>query len=213
MTQILEDAQTLYTVDAPLTFAVRDGATPVSLPSRPGEGEGQYEGDHETRTVPITNAWPLADELSLDREGFQLVHHKTDVDFYDEAERFLSERGINYTIAVLETMDIKEQVRLFAEAKLVIGQHGAGLSNLVASSQSTQVVEAGPVRVPCYSNLAENLLQPRIESNCTSFCDQIKYAVDLAYPEKRLVGVYASDNRLDGLAHLRHDVDGKTIDR
>lgn len=87
MTQILEDAQTLYSVDAPLTFAVRDGAQPVSLPSRPGEGEGQYEGDHEQRTVTITDAWPLADELSLDREGFQLVHHKTDVDFYDEAER------------------------------------------------------------------------------------------------------------------------------
>ena len=110
-------------------------------------------------------------------------------------------------------MDIKEQVRLFAEAKLVIGQHGAGLSNIVASSQSTHVIEVGPVEVPCYTNLAENLLQPRIESNCTSFCDQIKYAVDLAYPEKRLVGIYASDNRLDGLAHLRHDVDGKTIDR
>lgn len=87
MNQILEDAQTLYSVEAPLTFAVRDGAVPVSLPSRPGEGEGRYEGDHETRNVEITNAWPLADELSVDREGFQLVHHHTDVDFYNDAER------------------------------------------------------------------------------------------------------------------------------
>jgi hypothetical protein len=47
----------------------------------------KFQGDHETRTVSITNAWPLADEFSLDREGFQLVHHKTGVDFYDEAER------------------------------------------------------------------------------------------------------------------------------
>lgn len=87
MNQILEDAQTVYSVEAPLTFAVRDGAVPVSLPSRPGEGTGLYEGDHETREVEITNAWPLADELSVDREGFQLVHHHTDVDFYDDAER------------------------------------------------------------------------------------------------------------------------------
>lgn len=87
MNQILEDAQTLYSVEADLTFAVRDGALPVSLPSRPGEGEGQYEGDHETRRVEITNAWPLADELSLDREGFQLVHHHTDIDFYDDGAR------------------------------------------------------------------------------------------------------------------------------
>lgn len=87
MNRILEDAQTLYSVEADLTFAVRDGAVPVSLPSKPGEGEGRYEGDHETRRVEITNAWPLADELSLDREGFQLVHHHTDVDFYDDGER------------------------------------------------------------------------------------------------------------------------------
>jgi len=87
MTPILEDAQSLYSVEADLTFAVRDGAIPVSLPSKPGEGEGRYEGDHETRRVEITNAWPLADELSVDREGFQLVPHYTDVDFYDDVQR------------------------------------------------------------------------------------------------------------------------------
>ena len=42
MPQILEDAQTLYTVNVPLTFALRDGDRLASLPSRPGEGEGQY---------------------------------------------------------------------------------------------------------------------------------------------------------------------------
>lgn len=87
MNAILEDIQTISSVEAPLTFAVKDGALPVSIPSRPGEGPGQYEGDHERRSVEITNAWPIADELSLDREGFQIVHHHTDVDFYDDAER------------------------------------------------------------------------------------------------------------------------------
>ena len=87
MNLVLEDSQTLTSVVAPLTFAKRDGATPVSLPSRPGEGEGRYEGDHEQHAVEITNAWPLADELSLDREGFQVVHHHTDLDIFDEADR------------------------------------------------------------------------------------------------------------------------------
>lgn len=85
MTQTLEDAQSLYSVEADLTFAIRDGATPVSLSSKPGEAEGRYEGDHETRRVEITNAWPLADELSVDCEGFRLAPHHTDADFYDDA--------------------------------------------------------------------------------------------------------------------------------
>ena len=42
MKLVLEDSQTLTSVTAPLTFTTRDGTTPVSLPSRPGEGEGRY---------------------------------------------------------------------------------------------------------------------------------------------------------------------------
>lgn len=87
MNQVLEVPQATASVTAPLTFASRDGVRPVSLPSRPGEGPGQYEGDHETRDVEIVSAWPDADELSLDREGFQVVRHRTAVDFYDDAER------------------------------------------------------------------------------------------------------------------------------
>lgn len=87
MNQSLKTSQIPHSVEAPLTFAIRDGAVLVSLPSRPGEGVGRYEGEHETRIVEITNAWPLADELIRDREGFQLVHHHTDVDFYDDGER------------------------------------------------------------------------------------------------------------------------------
>lgn len=87
MNQLLEAPQETRSVTAPLTFAARGGALPVSLPSRPGEGPGQYEGDHETRDVEIFNAWPDADGLSLDREGFQVVRHRTSVDFYDEDAR------------------------------------------------------------------------------------------------------------------------------
>ena len=87
MNQSLKTSQTPHSVEAPLTLAIRDGAVPFRLPSRPGEGVGRYEGEHETRIVEITNAWPLADEHSRDREGFQLVHHHTDVDFYDDGER------------------------------------------------------------------------------------------------------------------------------
>ena len=39
MPQILKDAQTLYTVNLPPTFALLDVDRLASLPSRPGEGQ------------------------------------------------------------------------------------------------------------------------------------------------------------------------------
>ena len=87
MNLVLQDNQKSDAVTAPLTFAVRDGAQPVSVPSRPGEGVGTYEGDHEQVAVEISNAWPIADELNLDREGFQLVHHHTALDLFDDTQR------------------------------------------------------------------------------------------------------------------------------
>jgi len=147
-------------------------------------GKG-YGHDHKNATVRPMGRAALVHTQEDDESGvgdcIGACSRSLPRKFYDEAERFLSQRGINYTIAVLETMDTKEQIRLFAEAKLVIGQHGAGLSNIVASSQSTHVIEVGPVAFPCYTFLAENLLQPRVESDCDDFCDAIKDAVDLAY--------------------------------
>jgi hypothetical protein len=39
MPQNLNDAQTLYEVNVPLTFALHDGDRLARLPSRPGEGQ------------------------------------------------------------------------------------------------------------------------------------------------------------------------------
>ena len=39
------------------------------------------------RKMPISDGRPLADKLSLDEQGFQLIRHETAVkDFYDPAE-------------------------------------------------------------------------------------------------------------------------------
>ncbi len=81
-----ESAQ-FETVTAPLRFVVR-GSTPVSVPNEPGVLKlHQYEGQHEDRPVRIENVRPRLGEISLDREGFAVVRHATDVDFYDEAQR------------------------------------------------------------------------------------------------------------------------------
>ncbi|NER05596.1 MAG: DUF563 domain-containing protein, partial [Okeania sp. SIO3C4] len=67
-----------------------------------------------------------------------------------EVVNFLSKFGIRSV--TLTSMSIREQALLFASAKVVVGSHGAGLSNLLFCHQGTKVIELIPqndIRI-CY---------------------------------------------------------------
>lgn len=51
-----------------------------------------------------------------------------------ELTKFLTERG--FSILHLEQMSVTEQIKAFANAKLVIGPHGAGLANIIFCKQA-----------------------------------------------------------------------------
>lgn len=77
--------------------------------------------------------------------------------------RLLNEEEISAALLVngfslvhTENVPFLEQVELFRRAKVVVGLHGAGLSNLVFASPGTKVVEIVPDRWrnPCFANLA-----------------------------------------------------------
>ena len=57
----------------------------------------------------------------------------------DEIRPILESHGIESIAA--ETMPLREQIALFADAELVVGAHGAGLSNLVFAPPSCRVLE------------------------------------------------------------------------
>ncbi|WP_231372855.1 DUF563 domain-containing protein [Thioalkalivibrio sp. ALE9] len=65
----------------------------------------------------------------------------------------------HYGIEVLELsgMSVSEQIDLFASARLVVGTHGAGLTNLMWCQPGTTVVELLPDRhrVPCFYRICE----------------------------------------------------------
>ena len=72
-------------VDAPLTFIVRQNGTPYFLSAALTGGLPDYRFRTEARTVTIRDVRPEADSLSVEREGFQLVRHRTSVDdLYDD---------------------------------------------------------------------------------------------------------------------------------
>ncbi len=74
-------------VEATLEFLVRTGERPVSYAYEPPPGTRTSDSDYVPRPVAIRNARPAADRIGLDREGFQLVRHRSAVtDFWDDAQ-------------------------------------------------------------------------------------------------------------------------------
>lgn len=77
----------LKSVVAPLNFLVPMAEKPVAYNYDPPPGVPVRTGRNEEHRVSIRDARPLVGQLSLDREGFVLLHHQTAVkNFYDEEE-------------------------------------------------------------------------------------------------------------------------------
>lgn len=81
----LESTDSAGDVEAPLTFIVRQNGTPYFLSSALTGGPPEYRFRTEPRTVTIHDVRSESDGLSVEREGFELVRHRTAVDdLYDD---------------------------------------------------------------------------------------------------------------------------------
>ncbi len=73
-------------VQAPLTFIVPQDTKPYFRSAALTGGLPEIHFETENRIVQIRDMRPLADNLSLDRQGFVLLRHETTVgDLYDDA--------------------------------------------------------------------------------------------------------------------------------
>ena len=80
----MAEAQTIPSVETTFTYLVNSGWKPVTYVNLPEEAKAD-PGTYETRPHRVFDARPIAENLDLDREGFDLVHHDTKVmDFYDQ---------------------------------------------------------------------------------------------------------------------------------
>jgi len=83
-----EFALHLETIQAPLNYLVPTTEKPFAYAYEPPPGRPQRSGQYAEQTVTIRNGRTVAGALSLDREGFVLRRHATEVvDFYDAEER------------------------------------------------------------------------------------------------------------------------------
>ncbi len=66
-------------ISASLNFIRRQDKKPVFHSSALTGGKPKYFYDTESHTVTISDMREIAEDLSVDREGFELLHHKTAV--------------------------------------------------------------------------------------------------------------------------------------
>jgi len=77
----------LNSIVAPLNFLVPMAERPVAYNYEPPPGTPVRTGSNVEHQVQIRDARPMVDRLSLDKEGFVLLHHQTTVtNFYDEEQ-------------------------------------------------------------------------------------------------------------------------------
>ena len=110
MTQTMQTDPAGADVVAPLTFIVPQDTKPVFHSAALTGGIQKLFFETESIAVPIADMRPLAGELSIDREGFELLAHPTRVDdlyddevienrYFPEIEAMLNERfGADRTV-------------------------------------------------------------------------------------------------------------------
>ena len=94
---------------------------------------------------------------------------------------FCQSHHITFLNVKPEELEFAEQVELFSQAKCVIAQHGAGLTNLLWMKPRTNVLEIKTTRsLPCYQNLADakNLQYSSVQGSPRMTITQIQALLD-----------------------------------
>jgi len=122
-------------VEALINYLVESGEKPESYGGVSQKvADQQRKGKYEEHKMPIYNGREIADQLSLEREGFILVRHETRVnDFYDEGDV----RRVYY-------QETEELVKRTSGAKRVLVFDHTLRSADMAMREAKQI--SGPVR-------------------------------------------------------------------
>jgi hypothetical protein len=140
--------QTHAHVDVDLNYLVNTGERPVNYAITPPEGQPQRSGEVAPTRVRIQNARLYAEAPTLDRNGFQLVSHPTELQDFsdDEAIRQTYYREVQ---ALLQKVTGASKVVIFDHTQR-LGRLGHAEPNLREPAQrvhNDQTFVSGPRRV------------------------------------------------------------------
>lgn len=136
-------------VEAALTFIVPQDSKPYFLSTALTGGEAKLFFESEQQQVTIHDMRPLAGDLSIDEQGFELLHHETKVDdlYDDKAIESDYDREIE---ELLKAHLGADRVVVFDHTRRSDGATGAansdGLRRPAARVHVDYTVASGPVR-------------------------------------------------------------------
>ena len=76
--------------------------------------------------------------------------------FYDDLNKMLNDKNITCKVVEFDNMCLWEQIQHVMDCKVIVGQHGAGLTNMVFAADDTLIIEIGHQNFPCYDFLASS---------------------------------------------------------
>jgi len=125
--------------------------------------------------------------------------HLDDI-FYMKLIEDMASHGWKTSVLSLEFMSIRKQIELFFGATVVIGQHGAALSNMLFAHQDATIIEIGTRDYLCYQTLARKLGLSYMHFNSTSYPEHL--GDQLAAPKH----LSAQKSRVEQVLHTMSNV-------
>jgi hypothetical protein len=145
----IEGVESLASVEGSLNYLGEMDERPVTYAYTPPAGTPVMNLRFAPRMMRISDGRPLADKLSLDQQGFQLIRHETAVkDFYDREEV----RSVYYpeVIELLKKATGAEKAVIFDHTLRRAGSSKEkieGVQEPVQSAHNDYTLTSGPQRV------------------------------------------------------------------
>jgi hypothetical protein len=155
-------------VEAELNYLAPTTERPRNYTYEPPSGVARNNTEREAHRVPIHSARPVASDISLDREGFALIRHASEVrDFYDKDEL----RRVYYAEAERLIADATGASKVFIFDHTVrrrvpgVADRAAGAPRQPATSVHVDhTAKSGPQRVrDFFGDKADELLRGRVQ--------------------------------------------------
>ncbi len=148
------DLSKLYVIESEHYFQCEELLVPTYGSNTLGKGQARWNPEFLNAAFLPANATQF---LNTPKDRLYISRHQSNgrsAQNEEELALFLTKRG--FRRQYLEDLTVAEQARLFAGASVILGAHGAGLSNIVFCQADATVIELYEQHIaPCFWLISE----------------------------------------------------------